>query len=77
MGGPSAGISPVNGENRSRLDSQYDPFDLIERDLIVSLIVVLRCSRTLVRRHLLRVFEQPAIAPEGGGEAAPRFTRRY
>jgi len=38
-----------------------DPFHLIESDLIVAPIVELGGARALVRRHLLRVFEQPAV----------------
>ena len=40
---------------------QHDPLDLIERDLVVATIVELGCPRALMRGHLLRVFEEPAI----------------
>ena len=40
---------------------QHNLLDLIERDLIVAAIIEFCRARTLVRRHLLRVLEQPAV----------------
>ncbi len=45
----------------SSRELKHDPLDLIERDLVVAPIIELGCAGALVRRHLLRIFEQPAI----------------
>src|ERR1039458_9260072 len=41
--------------------SNYNPLDLVERDLIASTIIKPRGARRLMRGHLLRDFELPAI----------------
>ncbi len=51
---------------------QYNPLDLIERDLIIAPIVELGRSRAFVRRHLLRVFEQPAVEQIDGDPRRPK-----
>jgi hypothetical protein len=61
-----------------RPGSKYDPFDLIERDLVVAAVVELGGAGALVRRHLLGVFEQPAIQeidryPGRAERVAPRL----
>ena len=52
--------------------SENDPLDLIERDLIVAPIVELGRARALVRRHLLRVFQQPAVEQIDGDAGRPK-----
>jgi hypothetical protein len=41
--------------------SQNNPLELVERDLVVATVVELGCARAFMRRHLLSVFEQPAV----------------
>ena len=45
--------------------------DLIERDLVVAAIIELGRARALVRRHLLRVFEQTAVEQIDGDAGRP------
>ena len=43
------------------LTLEHDLLNLIERDLVVAPIIELGRARALMRGHLLRMFEQPAI----------------
>jgi hypothetical protein len=43
----------------------YDPLDLIERDLIAGAIVELGRARTLVRRHKLSILQSAAVVEIG------------
>jgi hypothetical protein len=60
--------SQANGTLSARL--QNDPLDLVERYLIVAAIVELCHARSLVRRHLLGVFEEAAVQ-QIDGDAGP------
>jgi hypothetical protein len=58
---------------RTELDSaralttlQYDPLDLIERDLVVAAIIQLGGARALMRGHLLSIFQQAAVEKVDG-----------
>jgi hypothetical protein len=50
---------------------QNNPFDLIKSDLVVAAIVELGRAGALMRRHLLGVFEQPAIEQIDGNAGCP------
>src|SRR5271168_5028882 len=52
---------------------KHDPLHLIEGDLVVAPVVELGGARALVRRHLLRVFEQAAVEQIDGD---PRRSER-
>ena len=51
--------------------SQNNSFDLIERDLIVASVIELCRARAFVRRHLLGVFQQPAVEQIDGDPGRP------
>ncbi len=50
---------------------ENNPFDLVERNLIVAAIVKLGRARTLVRRHLLGVLEKTAVEQIDGDAGRP------
>ena len=50
---------------------QNDALHLIERDLVVAPIIQFSRARALVRRHLLRVFEQTAVEQLDGDSGRP------
>jgi len=47
-------------------NSNHDPLDLIERDLVAGAIVELRRARAFVRRHQLSILQGPAVVEIGG-----------
>ena len=54
-----------------RPSSEDNPLDLIERDLIVAMMVEPLRTRALVRRHLLCVFQEPAVKQIDGDAGRP------
>ena len=51
---------------------QNNPLDLIERDLVVAAVIEFRRAGTFVRRHLLGIFEQPAVEQIDGDPGRPK-----